>query len=125
MHHHRLLLPYTGGGAGKKAKLAITHQSETWGICAQHLLDSCLDVRASFLSVEDLQRPHVPCPGSILFCIIDKTKARLTCDESNKIYACRVGENVVVFADEIELQAGPVGVLPAPAETAPPPEPLV
>ena len=72
---------YTGGGDGKKAKLALGTHSNTWGECEQHLLDDCPDVRSSYLLVENLQRPRVHWPGSLPFYIKDASKAQLICPE--------------------------------------------
>ena len=113
---------YTGGGDGKKAKLALGTQSDVWGECEQHLLDDCPDVRSSFLLVETLQRPRVHWPGSLPFYIKDASKATLTCPEWNKIYADRVDENVPIFSDTITIGAT-AAALPASAEEeAAPPE---
>ena len=94
---------YTGGGDNKSAALALTSYSDTWGVCEQHLLADCPDVRSSGLLVEDLQRPRIHWPGELPYYIRDMSKAKVICEESNKIYADRVDENVPVFVDEITI----------------------
>ena len=56
---------YTGGGDGKKARLALNFSSELWGECEQHLLEDCPDVRSSHLLVEGLKRPRIHWPGEL------------------------------------------------------------
>ena len=111
---------YTGGGDNKKASLALTHSSDTWGVCEQHLLDNCPDVRSSGLLVESLQRPRIHWPGQLPYYIRDISQAQVVCTEDNKIYADRVEENVPIFKDIITLTPD---VAAATAAAAAEPEP--
>ena len=110
---------YTGGGDGKKARLALNFSSELWGECEQHLLEDCPDVRSSHLLVEGLQRPRIHWPGELPYYIKDLTKAKVICPESNRIYADRIDENVPIFSDTIFFDGVAKALPAAPAEEEP------
>ena len=106
---------YTGGGSDKRAKLALTINSKTWGRGELRLLDDCPEVRSSGLMVEQLDRPRIHWPSDAPYYVRDKAHCQVICPEWNRMYPVKVEENVPIFADEV-VYANPemVSALPAP-----------
>ena len=124
-HQPSELVNFSTGGGERGAECALTFSSDNWGECEQHLLPDCPDLRSSGLLVEELQRPRIHWPGQLPYYIRDVTKAKITCAESNKIYADRMEENAPIFIDKVKLHTVS-GAMPAAVEREsgpPPPDP--
>jgi hypothetical protein len=87
--------------------------------------------------VNDLNRPYIWLPGQKPFYVLDASKLTIKCEESNKMYAHKVVENVPHFKELVTLTNGLVTALtpeeqqqaaeeePLPHETAGPAVPSV
>ena len=92
---------YTGGGKGKRAKLALTTLSHEWGKSELRLLDDCPEVRSSGLIVAETGRARIHLPGEMPFYVRDPAHCEAKCPEWNRIYPAKVEENVPFFDDEV------------------------
>ena len=103
----------TGGGQRNSSQaIGFRDQEGVFGDANHFVLDSCPCVRSVGLDVQD-GLGFVWLPGESPFYIKDCSKIRFNCDDSNKIKADRVVENVPFFSRKVEVIPGlPVEVIP-------------
>jgi hypothetical protein len=102
---------FSTGGGEHGSKRTIGFHSTTWGDSSTYLLESCPLVRSQGLNVNGLNRPYIWLPNHKPFYVLDPTKLKIECDESNKLYADRVQENVPYFKETVTLTPGLVSTL--------------
>ena len=100
----------TGGGKRFGAR-TIGFHSDRWGTSNTYLLKSCPLVRSQGMNVNDLNRPYIWLPGQKPFYVLDASKLTIKCEESNKMYAHKVVENVPHFKEKVTLTTGLVTAL--------------
>ena len=96
---------HTGGGTMNSSD-SIGLCDDIFGKSNHFILDGCPFVRSVGVDVQENGFGFVWLPGQLPFYVRDPSSCSLTCQESNKIYASRIAENVPFFRSNFNMIPG-------------------